>query len=168
MPANDNEKEQVLLNYKAHCATLPCKHFEIGILGSCSFGSDCFYAHLNYKGADIKSQDKTMQQLYEERRQGRYEFERERAMEYMAEMIMMIGLQRHLARRGGSERVVGRGQRDREANRRSQREGERSEDDDDDSEDDDGRFFFPAFSGEHDDDEDSEEGFMFPDFFDDH
>lgn len=156
MPTNDAEKEQIILNYKAHCATIPCKRFEVGILGSCSFGSDCFYAHLNSKGVDIKSRDKTMQELYEERQRGRHEqheFERERAMEYMAEMIMMLGLQRNLGERG---RVGRRGRRDRGTNRSGQRDAEESEDDED-SEDD--NYYFPGFSGMMigDDDDDSED-----------
>ena len=154
MPTNDAEKEQILLNYKAHCATLPCKRFVEGELGSCPFGSDCFYAHLNFKGVDIKSQDKTMQQLYEERQQGRreqHEFERERAMEYMAEMIMMLGLQRHFGRggtRGGG--ASRRGQRDRGANRRGQAE----ESEDDEGSEDEAPYYFPGFSGVRDDDDD--------------
>lgn len=165
MPTNDNEKEQILLNYKAHCATLPCKRFEVGELGSCPFGSDCFYAHLNHKGVDIKTQDQTMQELYEERQRGRHEqneFERERAMEYMAEMIMMLGLQRHLGIRGGSSR---RGQRDRRgANRSGQRVSVQIDDDDDDEseDDDDGRYYFPDFSGNNGDDDDDDGRHFFP------
>merc|ERR1712086_1219817 len=34
MPSNNEEKEQILVGYKAHCGTIPCKHFEIGKPGS--------------------------------------------------------------------------------------------------------------------------------------
>ncbi|KAL3758988.1 hypothetical protein ACHAWU_003059 [Discostella pseudostelligera] len=177
MPTNDEEKQRILLNYKAYCATLLCKRFEVGILGSCPFGSDCFYAHVNSKGVDIKSQDQTMQELYEERQRERHEqheFERERAMEYMAEMIMMLGLQRHLVGRGGGRgRGSRRRQRDRGTNRTTtgQRQAVESDDDDDDEDSDDdddgGRYYFPNFSGrngdeDEDDDDDDDGGNFFP------
>lgn len=97
MPENDEEKEQVLIGYKAHCSTIPCKHFELGLPNSCTFGRDCFYAHLSKKGKDIKSRDKTMQQLYEARQRDRNG--RGRDLEYITDMILMMGLQRHLERR---------------------------------------------------------------------
>lgn len=96
MPANETEKETVLNNYKAHCALIPCKHFELGKLGSCPFGKNCFYAHTNRKGKDIKSKDKSMQQLYEERRRGGRNNDDD--IDYITDMLLMIGLQRHLAR----------------------------------------------------------------------
>jgi len=102
MPANDQEKEEVLQNYKIKLSVIPCKSFEVGKLGSCSFGRDCFYAHSDCKGKDIKSRDKTMQQLYEERQRHR-NVGRETDIEYITEMILLMGLQRHL-NRGGRER----------------------------------------------------------------
>ncbi|KAL7541804.1 hypothetical protein ACHAXR_011235 [Thalassiosira sp. AJA248-18] len=110
MPRNDDEKEDILQNYKDKLSTIPCKNFDVGKLGSCSFGSDCFYAHLDRKGREIKSHDKTMQQLYEERQQ-RHRNDREADMHYIAEMILMMGLQRHFNRRSrGGENVRGRGE----------------------------------------------------------
>ena len=82
LPQNDEEKEQILENYKASLSEIPCKHFEIGELGSCPFGRDCFYAHRDRKGRDIKRRDRGMQQLYEERRQHRHE----RDIDYITEM----------------------------------------------------------------------------------
>lgn len=118
MPANDEEKQVILQNYRAKLAAIPCKNFD-GKLGSCSFGSDCFYAHLDCKGKDIKSRDKTMKELYEGRQSHRND--RESDIEYITDMIIMMGLQRHLNRRGRGG-----------GNRRGQRE----ESDDDDDEDD--------------------------------
>jgi len=111
-----------LNNYKAHCALIPCKHFELGKLGSCPFGKDCFYAHTNRKGKDIKSKDKSMQQLYEERNRQRGGD----GIDYITDMLLMIGLQRHLARQ---ER----------GNRRG--DGEESSDDEYDDHEDDPDFF---------------------------
>ena len=99
MPTNEQEKGQILSNYKAHCSVIPCKNFEIGKLGSCPFGKDCFYAHLSRKGKHIKGRDKSMQQLYEARQRTRNNH-RDRDLEYITEMLFMMGLQRHLARRG--------------------------------------------------------------------
>mmetsp|Transcript_2619 Transcript_2619/g.4593 ORF Transcript_2619/g.4593 Transcript_2619/m.4593 type:complete len:159 (+) Transcript_2619:579-1055(+) len=83
---------------KIKLSAIPCKNYEIGQLGSCSFGSDCFYAHLDRKGEDMKPRDKTMNQLYEERQ--RHRNARGSDIEYITDMILMMGLQRHLNRRG--------------------------------------------------------------------
>eukprot|EP00584_Thalassiosira_punctigera_P024928 CAMPEP_0172557356 /NCGR_PEP_ID=MMETSP1067-20121228/72796_1 /TAXON_ID=265564 ORGANISM="Thalassiosira punctigera, Strain Tpunct2005C2" /NCGR_SAMPLE_ID=MMETSP1067 /ASSEMBLY_ACC=CAM_ASM_000444 /LENGTH=248 /DNA_ID=CAMNT_0013346417 /DNA_START=177 /DNA_END=923 /DNA_ORIENTATION=+ len=109
MPANDEERDQILQNYKTKLSTIPCKNFEVGQLGSCSFGSDCFYAHLDRKGKDIKQRDKTMNQLYEERQRHRNDGEQD--IEYITDMIVMMGLQRHMNRRSMHGRNR-RGQRD--------------------------------------------------------
>ena len=51
------EKQQVIDDYKNHLATKPCKRFD-GRMGSCPFGRECFYAHLNSRGRDVKENDK--------------------------------------------------------------------------------------------------------------
>ena len=52
------EKEKIIRQYKNERSLIPCKHFN-GQLGSCPFGRDCFYLHLNYDGEDVeKSNDK--------------------------------------------------------------------------------------------------------------
>ena len=66
IPSNDKEKAELLGNHKNKLAKIRCRNF--AGLGTCLFGSDCFYAHLDEKGNDIKSFDKTMQELYEERK----------------------------------------------------------------------------------------------------
>lgn len=43
------EKAEEIAVYKAHLGTIPCKAFDFG-RGSCSFGTSCFYAHLNPDG----------------------------------------------------------------------------------------------------------------------
>ncbi|KAL7548928.1 hypothetical protein ACHAWF_012196 [Thalassiosira exigua] len=97
MPANEEEKERMLQSYKDKLSAVPCKHFD-GTLGSCSFGSNCFYAHLNSRGEDTKSRDKTMQQLYEERQRQRDDRRGTGDIDSLTEMILMMGLQRHLNR----------------------------------------------------------------------
>lgn len=99
-PRDEDEKERVISDYRNHCATIPCKHFEVGKHGTCPFGRDCLYAHLSKKGKDIKKHDKSMQQLYEARVRDRHDMDRERDIEYIADMVLMMGLQRHLARQG--------------------------------------------------------------------
>lgn len=61
------EKEQVVASYQARLSCTPCRRFN-GKLGSCPFGSDCFYAHWDcHTGEDMKEQDKSKQQLWHER-----------------------------------------------------------------------------------------------------
>ncbi len=54
---------------------------------------------LSKKGKDMKRSDKSMQQLYEIRQRDRSNM-RDRDLEHITEMLLMMGLQRHLARRG--------------------------------------------------------------------
>mmetsp|Transcript_1471 Transcript_1471/g.2169 ORF Transcript_1471/g.2169 Transcript_1471/m.2169 type:complete len:272 (-) Transcript_1471:65-880(-) len=63
--AMGKEKEELVTNYKAKLAIIPCKKFN-GRLGSCPFGKDCFYMHMDEDGEDIKLQDKSMKELYDE------------------------------------------------------------------------------------------------------
>eukprot|EP01102_Stenamoeba_stenopodia_P019773 TRINITY_DN7541_c0_g1_i1.p1 TRINITY_DN7541_c0_g1~~TRINITY_DN7541_c0_g1_i1.p1 ORF type:complete len:359 (+),score=59.79 TRINITY_DN7541_c0_g1_i1:203-1279(+) len=44
-------KEQISTNYLKHLKTIPCKKFEYGE-GACSFGTNCFYAHLLRDGSE--------------------------------------------------------------------------------------------------------------------
>ncbi|KAG7336485.1 zinc finger domain containing protein [Nitzschia inconspicua] len=61
------EKEQVVASYKARLSCTPCKRFN-GKMGSCPFGSDCFYAHWNRQtGEDVKEKDKSKQELWQEK-----------------------------------------------------------------------------------------------------
>jgi E3 ubiquitin-protein ligase makorin len=88
MPANETEKERLLREYQVRCSAIPCKNFELGRLGSCPFGSDCFYAHASRSGNDIKARDKSMQQLYEMRQRDRDDRDNS-DMEYITDMLMM-------------------------------------------------------------------------------
>jgi len=69
VPSNEfaigEEKQKIAAMYKAKLAIIPCKKFD-GILGSCPFGKDCFYMHVDEDGRDIKFQDKSMKELHEE------------------------------------------------------------------------------------------------------
>ena len=70
LASSQEEKDQIVADYKLKLATIPCKRFN-GELGSCHFGKDCFYAHFDEDGNDTKSQDGSMQELYERRRSNR-------------------------------------------------------------------------------------------------
>lgn len=109
LPSTAEEKEVLLRNYRAARAGVPCKNFD-GTRGSCPFGSDCFYAHRDSKGRDIKSRDATMQELYERRQRHRDE-RRERDVEHITDMLIMMGMRNRLGRgeRGGGRGGWGRG-----------------------------------------------------------
>ena len=49
-----NMKDQFITDYKLMRADRPCKFFRTGVIGSCPFGSNCFYAHYDLDGTDIK------------------------------------------------------------------------------------------------------------------
>ena len=38
------EKDAIVGSYKAHLASVPCRHFNAGA-GKCPFGTSCFYKH---------------------------------------------------------------------------------------------------------------------------
>jgi len=105
LPANDQEKETILQEYKENLRTVPCKHFD-GTIGSCLFGKDCFYAHRSQNGTDVKSRDKSMQQLYEERQANREE-RMDHDLDDIADMLVMMGLQRLRNGRGRAQRSRG-------------------------------------------------------------
>ena len=44
VPADDDEKAQLVDGYRARLARIPCKHFREGS-GECPFGTSCFYEH---------------------------------------------------------------------------------------------------------------------------
>lgn len=50
------EKDKVVAAYLDNVARKPCRKFD-GIRGSCPFGRDCYFAHLNSDGEDIKADD---------------------------------------------------------------------------------------------------------------
>lgn len=66
---HDNGKDLIIMEYKRKCSYIPCRHFKG--LGSCPFGRDCFYRHLDEEGRDIKHLDKTMKELKADRRRRR-------------------------------------------------------------------------------------------------
>lgn len=86
MPADDSEKERMLRKYKVGRISIPCKNFESGKLGSCPFGRDCFYAHSDRNGKDIKARDKSMQELFEMRQRDR-DGGNNRDLEYITDML---------------------------------------------------------------------------------
>lgn len=135
-PTTPHEKSTIVQNFKQKCSTKPCRKFVIGKLGSCPFGRDCFYAHKNERGVDMKGRDKTMEELFEERERHRNRRNRNRRggghssdLDMIAEMVMMMALQRQL--NGGSGSGGGGGQRRR---RRGQAADDDSDSDDSDNE----------------------------------
>ena len=67
-PTNEVTKAAIVQDYKDRKAHIPCRRFEkTGKFGSCPFGSDCFYAHVDRTGRDVKSQDKSMTTIRAER-----------------------------------------------------------------------------------------------------
>ncbi|KAL7566307.1 hypothetical protein ACA910_013632 [Epithemia clementina (nom. ined.)] len=71
MATSEEEKDRISTQYRAKLGRIPCKRFD-GKLGSCPYGSDCFYAHLSAEtGLDCKQADRSMKQLYEQRRRHR-------------------------------------------------------------------------------------------------
>ncbi|KAL3810232.1 hypothetical protein ACHAXA_003029 [Cyclostephanos tholiformis] len=142
MPADSDEKERLLREYRDRCSTIPCKKFELGRLGSCPFGRDCFYAHTSRDGKDIKSRDKSMQQLYETRQRERNDRDT-RDIEHITDMLMMMGMQRYLARQDrGGRWGDGRGGRGGGHWGRDRRGDVVDEDSDDGDDGDEGDIFF--------------------------
>jgi E3 ubiquitin-protein ligase makorin len=70
------EKEEVIEGYKAHLATVPCRRFT-GAFGSCPFGRDCFYAHKDGTGKDVKADDMPRRRPRPRRNRGREEMSEE-------------------------------------------------------------------------------------------
>ncbi len=67
-PSSTEQKESFVQEYKDKLAVIPCRRFqETYRLGSCPFGSDCFYAHLDASGNDVKALDQSMEELFRER-----------------------------------------------------------------------------------------------------
>lgn len=52
-----NEKVEYVNEYKRKRTNQGCKHFKIGVRGSCPFGSTCFYAHADTDGSSMKPFD---------------------------------------------------------------------------------------------------------------
>ena len=96
MPNSKEEKEQLLCTYKDRLSKIPCNKWN-GELGSCPFGKDCFYQHLDHCGTDIKSQDKTMHQLYEQRQRQRVDRSDMEGFELdIISQMIMLGMQEQL------------------------------------------------------------------------
>jgi E3 ubiquitin-protein ligase makorin len=49
------EKEAIVGAYKAHLATVPCRHFANG-KATCPFGNSCFYRHA-YEDGTLEDRD---------------------------------------------------------------------------------------------------------------
>ena len=80
------EKERIVHEYHERLSGIPCKRFD-GRLGSCEFGSDCFYLHLDDDGNNVKALDKTTQELYEERRRKSNQRRRSSSLQREIDMI---------------------------------------------------------------------------------
>lgn len=134
-PKTSHQKINIIQNYKEKCSRKPCRKFVIGKLGSCPFGRDCFYAHTNEHGGDMKGDDKSMEELFEERERHRRRRRNNNSngsdLDRIAEMLMMMALQRQL---NGGRRTSGGGGEGQRRRRRGQQAVDSSfYDDDDDS-----------------------------------
>lgn len=67
LPQTVEEKEKIIQEYTDKVGRVPCKFFD-GNLGSCQYGRDCMYAHLDEDGNDCKKMDLSMEHLYQTRR----------------------------------------------------------------------------------------------------
>ena len=91
MPTTDAEKDQIATQYREKLGRIPCKRFN-GKLGSCPYGSDCFYAHLSPSGLDCKHADRSMKQLYEQRRRHRNQRRLENDIEMISRAMLLMDL----------------------------------------------------------------------------
>lgn len=100
-PSSKLQKERIVQEYKDRLAVIPCRRFrqqqqqqqqsnnnKRTMMGSCPFGSDCFYAHLNSRGEDVKALDRSMEELSRERQQAQEERRRRRQRD-----LLMMGLE---------------------------------------------------------------------------
>jgi len=76
-PATPEEKESRIQRVLKEKAAIPCSRFKIGQLGSCLYGKNCFYAHLDHDGSSLKEQDDDIETLYQKRLQRRRRREQE-------------------------------------------------------------------------------------------
>lgn len=86
-------KEEIIASYKTRLSKIPCKHFS-GELGSCPFGRDCFYLHLNDDGIDIKEQDKSLKEIHAalEQRRERRDLFLDDELEHLENFLIMLHL----------------------------------------------------------------------------
>lgn len=122
-PTTPSQKLNIVQQYKHKCSTIQCREFvKTKKMGSCPFGRDCFYAHFNESGVDVKERDKTMEELFQRRNNRRRNNNnnnnnRDSDLDMITEMLMMMALQGQLNGGGG----------------RGSRRGQVVDDDDDDS-----------------------------------
>ena len=82
----DKEKEEYFETYKEKKSKIKCKRFD-GTLGSCPFGKECYYAHLDSQGRDVKESDFKRRELNNNRR-SRYQRQLRRRRRRRARMMM--------------------------------------------------------------------------------
>jgi len=85
-------KQQIISQYKAKLSVIPCRRFVEGQLGSCPFGRDCFFAHLDETGADMKAQDRSKEELDQQRRTSRTVRQRHREMNQLMDDLFFEDL----------------------------------------------------------------------------
>lgn len=62
-------KEKIISHFKDSKAKKKCRNYVVGKLGSCLFGSECFYLHPDHNGDDMKHEDKTAEALFSQRQE---------------------------------------------------------------------------------------------------
>lgn len=87
-PSCDEQKHHIVQRYKDKLAVIPCRRFQVSQrLGSCPFGSDCFYAHIDELGRDVKAMDASMEELARQRE--RIQDERRRRRQHDAHIAFL-------------------------------------------------------------------------------
>ena len=62
-------KEEMISHFKDSKAKKKCRNYVVGQLGSCPFGSECFYKHPDHDGEDMKHRDETAEALFSQRQE---------------------------------------------------------------------------------------------------
>ena len=62
-------KDRAILHFKDSKAKKVCRSYKVGQLGSCPFGSECFYLHPDHCGNDMKMQDQKAEVLFSQRQE---------------------------------------------------------------------------------------------------
>lgn len=87
----EDGKEDLMAAHKLRLSQIPCKRFN-GDLGSCPFGRDCFYQHMDEYANDVKHLDLGMQEIQEilqERRERRQQQRLRHEMSMDAELEIL-------------------------------------------------------------------------------
>jgi hypothetical protein len=99
-PDSAPQKESIVQDYKDKLAVIPCRRFQQQRsntsnrsttrgrgTSSCPFGSDCFYAHLNENGDDVKALGRSMEEIRRDRERAQEERRQRRQREFRTSLL---------------------------------------------------------------------------------